>query len=97
MMSPRHLLAGRSSGSRAVDAALLVLRVFAGVAFVLHGWGKVANVSGFAAAQGVPVVLGAAAAYVGVWEQWNRKPAYRKFSGVCAWNPELSRSSLAAC
>ena len=61
MMSPRHLLAGRGSGSGAVDAALLVLRVFAGVAFVLHGWGKVADVSGFAAEQGVPVVLGAAA------------------------------------
>ena len=38
--------------------------MFAGVAFVLHGWGKVADVSGFAAEQGVPVVLGAAAAYV---------------------------------
>jgi putative oxidoreductase len=61
MTSVRHLLAGRSS---AVDAALLLLRVFAGVAFVLHGWGKVINVSGFAAEQGVPVVLGAAAAYV---------------------------------
>ena len=38
--------------------------MFAGVAFFLHGWGKVADVSGFAAEQGVPVVLGAAAAYV---------------------------------
>jgi putative oxidoreductase len=63
-MSPRHLLAGRGSGSGAVDAALLVLRVFAGVVFVLHGWGNVADVSGFAAAQGVPVVLGAASASV---------------------------------
>ena len=34
------------------------------MAFVLHGWGKVTNISGFAVEQGVPVVLGAAAAYV---------------------------------
>ena len=34
------------------------------MAFVLHGWGKVTNISGFAAEQGVPIVLGAAAAYV---------------------------------
>ena len=58
-MSVHHLLAGRGSRSSAVDVALLLLRVFAGVAFVLHGWGKVADVSGFAAEQGVPVVLGA--------------------------------------
>ena len=64
MMSVRHLLAGMGGRSSAVDVALLLLRVFAGVAFVLHGWGKVADVSGFAAEQGVPVVLGAAAAYV---------------------------------
>jgi putative oxidoreductase len=64
MMSVRHLLAGRGGRSSAVDVALFALRVFAGVAFVLHGWSKVTNVSGFAADQGVPVVLGAAAAYV---------------------------------
>jgi putative oxidoreductase len=61
MVSVRHLLAGMGSRSSAVDVALLLLRMFAGVAFVLHGWGKVADVSGFAAEQGVPVVLGAAA------------------------------------
>jgi uncharacterized membrane protein YphA (DoxX/SURF4 family) len=49
MMSVRHLLAGRGGRNSAVDAALFALRVFAGVAFVLHGWGKVADVSGFAA------------------------------------------------
>lgn len=64
IMSVRHLLAGMGRRSSAGDVALLLLRVFAGVAFVLHGWGKVADVSGFAAEQGVPVVLGAAAAYV---------------------------------
>ena len=64
MMNVRHFLAGRGGRSSAVDAALFALRVFAGVAFVLHGWGKVADVSGFATEQGVPVVLGAAAAYV---------------------------------
>jgi putative oxidoreductase len=64
MMRPHPFLTGMGSKSRAVDVALLLLRVFAGVAFVLHGWGKVADVSGFAAEQGVPVVLGAAAAYV---------------------------------
>jgi uncharacterized membrane protein YphA (DoxX/SURF4 family) len=63
-MSPRRLLAGRGCGSGPVDAVLVVLRVFARVAFVRHGWRNVADVSGFAAAQGVPVVLGAAAAYV---------------------------------
>ena len=54
-MSPRRLLVSRGSRSSAIDA---------GIAFVLHGWGKVADVTGFAAAQGVPVALGAAAAYV---------------------------------
>ena len=52
------------SRSSAVDVALLLLRVFVGVAFVLHGWGKVRDVGGFSAANGVPVFLGAAAAYV---------------------------------
>jgi uncharacterized membrane protein YphA (DoxX/SURF4 family) len=29
-----------------VDVVLLLLRVFVGIAFVLHGWGKVRDVDG---------------------------------------------------
>lgn len=58
------LLAGTNSRSMARDAALLLLRVFAGVAFLGHGWGKVTDVGGFSAANNVPVLLGALAAYV---------------------------------
>lgn len=63
MMSPHPLLSGMGSRS-AVDVALRLLRVCVGIAFVLHGWGKVRDVSGFLAANGVPVFLGAAAAYM---------------------------------
>jgi putative oxidoreductase len=64
MRSPHPLLTGMGSRSSAVDVALLLLRVCVGVAFVLHGWGKVRDVGGFSAEHGVPVFLGAAAAYV---------------------------------
>jgi putative oxidoreductase len=64
MRSPHPLLTGTGSRRGAVDVALLLLRIFVGVAFVLHGWGKVRDVGGFSAANGVPVFLGAAAAYV---------------------------------
>jgi putative oxidoreductase len=47
-----------------LDGTLLLLRVCVGIAFVLHGWGKVRDVGGFSAANEVPVFLGAAAAYV---------------------------------
>ena len=59
MMSPHPLLSGMGSRS-AVDVALRLLRVCVGIAFVLHGWGQVRDVSGFLAANGVPVFLGAA-------------------------------------
>jgi putative oxidoreductase len=64
MTSLRQLLVGTGTASAAADAALCVLRVFAGVAFIMHGWGKVIDVNGFAEAHHVPLVLGAAAAYV---------------------------------
>jgi putative oxidoreductase len=64
MMRPHPFLTGMGSRSSAVDVALLLLRVFVGIAFVLHGWGKVRDVGGFSAANGVSVFLGAAAAYV---------------------------------
>ena len=38
-------------------------RVFTGIAFIMHGWNNVIDVSGFSAAHGVPVILGAAATY----------------------------------
>jgi putative oxidoreductase len=41
--------------------ALLFLRLFVGVAFVLHGTGKINDISGFAAEYHVPVWMGAAA------------------------------------
>ena len=47
MRSPHPLLTGMGSRSSAVDVALLLLRVFVGVAFVLRGWGKVRDVGGF--------------------------------------------------
>lgn len=50
------------SGRRGI--ALLLLRVFAGIAFVFHGYGKVVDVAGFAAEFGIPDLLAAAAAYV---------------------------------
>jgi uncharacterized membrane protein YphA (DoxX/SURF4 family) len=46
MRSPHPLLTGTGSKSEAVDVVLLLLRVFAGVAFVRHGWGKVRDVDG---------------------------------------------------
>jgi hypothetical protein len=52
------------SRSSAVDRMLLLLRVCVGIGFVLHGWGKVREAGGFAAANGVPVFLGTAAAQV---------------------------------
>jgi putative oxidoreductase len=44
-------------------AALLILRAIVGLAFIFHGWPKVQDVAGFAGKAGVPVWLGAAAAY----------------------------------
>jgi putative oxidoreductase len=63
MISPRQVLTGTGVRGGAGDAALCVLRVFAGIAFIMHGWGKVTDVAGFSTAKGVPVILGAAAAY----------------------------------
>lgn len=40
MMHPRNLLAV-SAHSIPADTALLLLRIVAGVAFMLHGWGKI--------------------------------------------------------
>lgn len=49
-----------------VGAALLLLRLIAGGAFILHGLPKVADVAGFAGRIGVPTWLGAVAAYTEV-------------------------------
>jgi uncharacterized membrane protein YphA (DoxX/SURF4 family) len=46
MMSPHPLLSSMGSRSSAVDGTLRLLRVFVGIAFVLHGWGKVRDVDG---------------------------------------------------
>jgi putative oxidoreductase len=43
-------------------AALLVLRVVAGLAFMFHGWPKITNIDGFAERMELPWILGAAAA-----------------------------------
>jgi uncharacterized membrane protein YphA (DoxX/SURF4 family) len=43
--------------------ALLLLRVFVVIAFVFHGYGKVADIASFAAEFGIPYLLAAAAAY----------------------------------
>src|SRR5688572_16662609 len=56
-----HLFPGFPAGR--FGAALLVLRVVVGAAFILHGWPKVNDVAGFAEKTGVPWILGAAAAY----------------------------------
>lgn len=50
------------SGGRA-GAALLSLRAFVGVAFLFHGYGKVADIPAFAAEFGMPLPVAAAAAY----------------------------------
>jgi putative oxidoreductase len=60
----KSLLLGPGSQGPRADAALLALRLLAGPAFTLHGWGKVRDVPGFADANQVPVLLGGAAAYV---------------------------------
>lgn len=49
-------------GGRA-GAALLFLRVFVGVAFIFHGYGKMADIPAFAAEFGMPLPVAAAAAY----------------------------------
>jgi putative oxidoreductase len=46
-----------------VGAALLLLRLVVGLAFVFHGWGKVTNIGGFASAMHLPWVLAAMAAF----------------------------------
>lgn len=60
----RRLLKGYGDRDALSDGMLTLLRLFAGIAFTLHGWGKVIDVSGFSAKEGVPVILGAAAAYI---------------------------------
>lgn len=40
-----------------VGAALLALRLFIGFAFVMHGWTKISDISGFADAYGLPYVI----------------------------------------
>jgi putative oxidoreductase len=47
--------------SRRVGAALLLLRLFVGIAFIQHGSGKLMHPSEFAAEFGIPVWLGLAA------------------------------------
>jgi putative oxidoreductase len=44
-------------------AALLILRVFVGVAFLFHGYGKIVDIPAFAAEFGMPSAVAAAAAY----------------------------------
>jgi len=50
-------------GGRA-GAALFLLRVFVGIAFVFHGYGKVVNIPAFAAEFNLPSPLAVMAAYV---------------------------------
>ncbi|MCI0422825.1 MAG: DoxX family protein [Acidobacteria bacterium] len=50
------------SGRRGI--ALLLLRVFVGIAFLFHGYGKVVDIAGFAAEFGMPYLIAAAAACV---------------------------------
>src|SRR5437867_13246303 len=47
--------------NRRVGAALLLLRLFIGIAFIQHGSGKLLHPSEFAAEFGIPVWLGFAA------------------------------------
>jgi putative oxidoreductase len=49
-----------------VGAALLLLRLIVGLAFIFHGWPKIRNVAGFAGALKLPVWLAAVAAYTEV-------------------------------
>lgn len=49
-------------GGRA-GTALLFLRAFVGVAFIFHGYGKMADIPAFAAEFGTPLAAAAAAAY----------------------------------
>ena len=44
--------------------ALLLLRVFVGIAFLFHGYGKVVDIAGFAAEFAMPYIIAAAAACV---------------------------------
>lgn len=44
-------------------AALLILRVFVGVAFLFHGYGKIVDVPAFASEFGMPSAVAAFAAY----------------------------------
>ena len=46
--------------NRRTGAALLLLRVFVGIAFIQHGSGKLMHPAGFAAEFGIPVWLGLA-------------------------------------
>jgi putative oxidoreductase len=50
------------SGRRGI--ALLLLRLFVGVAFLFHGYGKIVDIAGFAAEFGMPHLIAIAAAYV---------------------------------
>jgi putative oxidoreductase len=50
------------SGRRGI--ALLLLRLFVGVAFLFHGYGKIVEIAGFAAEFGMPHLIAIAAAYV---------------------------------
>jgi putative oxidoreductase len=43
--------------------ALFILRVFVGIAFLFHGYGKIVDITAFAAEFDMPVVAAAAAAY----------------------------------
>lgn len=43
--------------------ALLMLRVFVGVAFLIHGYGKIVDIPAFAQEFGIPLWAAAAAAY----------------------------------
>lgn len=43
--------------------ALLILRAFIGIAFLFHGYGKIADLAGFAAEFDIPLRLASAAAY----------------------------------
>lgn len=42
---------------------IFILRVFIGIAFLFHGYGKIVDIQGFAAEFNMPIVLAAAAAY----------------------------------
>ena len=57
-------------GTHRLDLALLMLRVFVGVAFWFHGSGKVVDLTAFAAEFQIPPTLAAAAAYTQVAGAW---------------------------